>query len=80
MYPKTCDDPQVIRAVQSYIRRIRNAEKRAYAEAFWAAVYNEAAHGVSNYPDSSTYDLSYMGAQAVRMSISDLIQQNRSAY
>lgn len=34
MNPKICDDSQVITAVQGYITRIKNANKRRYADDF----------------------------------------------
>jgi hypothetical protein len=80
MHPKLCDDTAVITAVQAYTRKIRNAEKRRYAEDFWGAIYNEAAHGTAIYPDSSAYRLSFMGTQAVQMSIRSLIEQHRTRY
>ena len=78
MTQKLCDDTLVIRAVQSYIARIRNPEKRRYADDFWGAMYREAAGQGTNYPDTATYKLGTMGAQAVRNRISDVIERVRS--
>lgn len=80
MYLKLCDDTLVIRAVQASIARIRNPEKRRYAEDFWGAMYREAAGQGTDYPDTATYKLGAMALQAVRNHISDVIERVRSKY
>lgn len=80
MYNKICDDSKVIAAVQKYIRGIKNPIKRQYADDFWAAVYNESAGSVVTYPDTARYAIGYMAQQAVRMRITQIIQDYRTTY
>lgn len=75
---KICDDSQAIRAVQSYIARIRNAEKRRYADDLWSALYRESAGQGTDYPNAAAYRLGAMGAQSVRNRISETIEYARS--
>jgi len=53
-----------------YARSCRNREKRAYAVGY-------AAHLLvgREEPSTSCFDLSYMGAQAVRLALSDILKQ-----
>lgn len=80
MYNKICDDSKVIAAVQKYIRKIKNPIKRQYADDFWAAVYNESAGNTIAYPDTTRYAISFMAQQAVRIQITQIIQDNRTTY
>jgi hypothetical protein len=53
---------------RSYVKRIRNPEKRRYAQAYLAYLTGGPK------PDTADYRLSYMGAQAVRL---DFAAMNR---
>ena len=57
----------------TYVRRIRNPRKRAYAHAYLG--YLIAFPG-SESPPQDPQDLSYMGAQAVRLALSDIIERS----
>lgn len=78
MYLKICDDTKVIQALSKYISKIKNAEKQRYAQAFWDAMYNESAHGIQSYPDTTSYKLGAMAIQAVQMRIRQEIEDNRT--
>lgn len=54
-------------AMLRYAYSCRNREKRAYAIAYIATLLLEWAE-----PSRDCYDLSYMGAQAVRLSLCDI--------
>lgn len=54
-----------------YARSCRNREKRAYAVAYLAYLLHSPIESY-NEPNAHTYDLSYMGAQAVRLSLNDI--------
>jgi hypothetical protein len=56
----------------AYVRRIRNEAKRRYAHAYLG--YLIAFPG-SESPPADPSDLSYMGAQAVRLALSDIIER-----
>jgi hypothetical protein len=56
----------------AYVRRIRNQAKRRYAHAYLG--YLIAFPG-SESPPADPPDLSYMGAQAVRIALSNLIER-----
>jgi hypothetical protein len=53
---------------KSYVRRIRNTAKRAYAENYLDFLTGKAP----NEPDPSVYPISYMAAQGVRMQLDNL--------
>ncbi len=52
---------------KSYVKRIRNKEKKRYAQAVLRHLM-----GYAQSPDSSTYNISYMAAQGVRLELQDL--------
>lgn len=56
-------------AVESYIGRIRNAAKRDYARRYVSYISQAALEG----PEPERGELSYMGAQAVRMSLYQIL-------
>lgn len=58
-----------ISACCKYIRAIRNDAKRAYATAYFNWI-----RGTELEPDSSTFKLSAMGAQAVRLQIDEMMK------
>jgi hypothetical protein len=51
--------------VETYIKRIRNANKKAYAAMFWAWIQN----GSQSQEPAKPKELSYMAAQAVRTNL-----------
>ena len=55
-------------AARTYIQRIRNATKRAYAEDVYRTIIGGGSLSVQ--PDG----LSYMAAQAVRMNLADILR------
>ena len=56
-------------SAEAYIRGIRNADKRAYAIAYLAFLRDS---GPALEPDAP--GLSYMGAQAVRLALSEAVR------
>lgn len=78
--PIIADDTRAKAAVQSYINKIKNANKRRYAQAFWYAIIDESLGMGSNYPDTTAYELKYMTIQAVQMRIRETIEQNRTEW
>ncbi len=56
--------------VQAYIRRLRNSRKKDYAVAYWAWV-----SGGKQGPEPGKGELSFMGAQAVRIEIHETLKQ-----
>lgn len=54
-------------AARAYVKAIRNVEKRRYAEAYLAYLQGSAPE-----PDTASYRLTYMGAQAVRLGLAQL--------
>ena len=72
-----CNNSTIIKAVQQYVNRIKNAEKRRYADDLWCAIYNESAGNPFAYPDTSKYTLGAMGVQAVQMRIREIIDEGR---
>jgi hypothetical protein len=53
---------------RAYVHSIRNQAKAKYAHA-----YADFLLGYGQEPDSRTFQLSFMGAQAVRLQLSDII-------
>ena len=58
------------RDISAYIRRIRNANKRAYALAYYSWLMRDPAHEEQDPPERGK--LSYMAAQAVRMELVEM--------
>jgi hypothetical protein len=56
---------------QSYIKRIKNAKKKAYAQAYWKWLQGGKK---GREPDEG--DLSYMAAQGVRLQLGDMQEAN----
>lgn len=54
--------------LRKYIDNIRNKDKRAYAEIYYKQVIR------NGLPEPSTGSLSYMGAQDVRLRISEIMK------
>jgi hypothetical protein len=63
------------RAAEKYIRGIRNASKRSYAEAYYRWILH-GCPGDGNGPEWDRATLSYMGAQAVRMNLDTIYSGN----
>lgn len=60
-------------AADTYIRRIRNTSKRAYAREYWYwLVFND---GRPAEAEPKRGNLSYMAAQAVRMDLSSILNR-----
>ena len=55
----------------SYINRIRNDGKRAYAEWYWLFLTHRAEE-----QDYKQFGISYMAAQAVRMELAKMLAKN----
>ncbi len=64
----TLFDPAVIRVAKSYVRRIRNENKRAFAENFLGAILRNEQRP----PRPTLQTLSYMAAQSVEIHLCDL--------
>ena len=58
--------------MKQYISRIRNLEKRRYAQD-----YANFITGGGTEPDTSQYQLSEMGAQAVRMQLAEISKKGQ---
>jgi len=61
------DESIDMKKVEKYIKSIKNKEKKLYAE-----YYLDYLMGKKKKPDSSSFKLSYMAAQEVRMTLFDL--------
>ena len=60
--------PQCERDARAYVDSLRNRAKADYAHAF-----ADFLLGYGQEPDSRTFELSVMGAQAVRLALHDII-------
>jgi hypothetical protein len=63
--------------IKDYIRKIRNANKKAYANALLNCRYYRTN---SQKIDEKIFGLSCMGAQAVRMSFDEIVEQVKEEY
>lgn len=80
MAPRIADDSQAKTAVQSYINRIKNDNKRRYAQDFFYALVDESLGLGTHYPDTTAYELKYMTIQAVQMRIRETIETHRTRW
>jgi hypothetical protein len=66
---------QKAESMRKYIARIRNAEKKDYAQRY-AIWLMRSPKDQETIPAPQPFHLSYMGAQAVRMSLTAITEEN----